>query len=56
MRTEGSGNAGALVLFSPALPIILKHLENFRRIRTGQEARLSFLWDRDAELERLGRK
>ena len=56
VRTEGSGNAGALVLFSPALPIILKHLENFRRIRTGQEARLSILWDRDAELERLGRK
>lgn len=48
--------AGAVVLLTPALPIILKHLENFRRIRTGQEARLSFLWDRDAELERLGRK
>ena len=48
--------AGALVLLTPALPIILKHLENFRRIRSGQEARLSFLWARDAELERLGRK
>ena len=47
---------GALVLLMPALPIILKHLENFRRIRSGQEARLSFLWNRDAELERLGRK
>ena len=48
--------ACALILLVPALPIILKHRENFRRIRSGQEARISFLWNRDAEMERMGRK
>lgn len=45
----------ALILLIPFLPILLKHVENFRRIRSGQEARMSFLWDRDGELKRLGR-
>ena len=44
-----------LVLLVPALPVIAKHLENFRRIRAGTEARMSFLWDRQGELRRLGR-
>ena len=44
-----------LVLLIPALPIIWKHLENFRRIRKGTEARFSYLWNKDAELKRLGR-
>lgn len=47
---------GAAVLALPALPIILKHLENFRRIKDGQELRLSYLWDREAELIRIGRE
>ena len=46
---------GAGVLLVPALPILLKHLENFRRIRSGEELRLSFLWNRDSELKRIGR-
>jgi glycerol-3-phosphate acyltransferase PlsY len=45
---------GAGVLLIPAVPILLKHLENFRRIRRGEELRLSFLWKRQAELERIG--
>lgn len=45
----------AWILLLPALPIIWKHMENFRRIRTGQEARISYLWNKQAELERLGR-
>lgn len=47
--------AASMVLLIPAVPIILKHLENFRRIRMGTEARFSYLWEKDKELERLGR-
>ena len=47
---------GACLLCIPAVPIFIKHLENFRRIRAGQELRLSYLWKKDQELERIGRK
>lgn len=47
---------GALVLAIPALPIILKHVENFRRIGEGSELRLSYLWEKDKELQRAGYK
>ena len=46
---------GALVLAVPAVPILCKHLENFRRIRSGEELRLSYLWKKDEELRRIGR-
>lgn len=46
---------GFLILLIPAVPTILKHVENFRRIRAGTEARFSYLWDKQSELERLGR-
>ena len=46
---------GAAILAIPAGPIFCKHLVNFRRIRTGEELRLSFLWDREKELRRIGR-
>lgn len=46
----------ALVLLIPCVPIIGKHMENFRRIRAGTEARMSYLWDREGELERLGKR
>ena len=45
---------GAAILAVPAVPIFCKHMENFRRIRTGEELRLSFLWNRDGELARIG--
>ena len=45
-----------LILLLPALPILLKHMENFRRIRNGMEVRMSFLWNRDGELKRIGRE
>jgi len=45
---------GAGVLLIPAVPILIKHLANFRRIRKGEELRLSFLWKRQAELDRIG--
>ena len=44
----------AAVLTVPAIPIFWKHLENFRRMREGKELRLSFLWNRDQELKRIG--
>ena len=45
----------ALVLLVPVIPVFCKHLENFRRIREGTEVRMSYLWDKDAELRRTGR-
>ena len=45
---------GAAILAVPAAPIFIKHIENFRRIKTGQELRLSFLWNKNRELRRIG--
>lgn len=45
---------GAAILLMPAIPIFLKHIKNFRRIRDGQELRLSFLLNKDKELKRIG--
>lgn len=46
---------GAAILAIPFVPILLRHLQNFRRIRSGEELRLSFLWNKAGELERIGR-
>ncbi len=46
--------AGAAVLAVPFVPIFLRHMTNFRRIRAGEELRLNFLWEKDSELERIG--
>lgn len=45
---------GAAVLAVPFVPILLRHMTNFRRIRAGEELRLNFLWKKDSELERIG--
>lgn len=37
----------------PGCLILYKHIENLRRIRSGTEAHLSFLWKRNEEIERL---
>lgn len=51
-----TGNwAGAAILAIPFVPIFIKHTENFRRISRGEELRLSYLWKKDTELERIGR-
>lgn len=44
-----------LILLIPFLPILLKHTEYFRRIRNGTELRMTYLWDKEAELRRTGR-
>ena len=46
--------AAALVLCVPIVPIFLKHMTNFRRIREGTELRLSFVFNKDKELQRIG--
>lgn len=46
--------AGAAVLAVPFVPILLRHMTNFRRICAGEELRLNFLWKKDSELERIG--
>ncbi len=47
--------AGAVVLLLPAVPIFLKHRENFVRIREGTEMRTSFIWNKEGELKRIGK-
>jgi glycerol-3-phosphate acyltransferase PlsY len=47
---------GAAVMAIPILPIFCKHMVNFRRIKTGEELRLSFLFFKDKELKRIGRE
>ena len=46
---------GALILLIPAIPIFIKHWENFVRIREGTEMRTSFIWNKEAELMRIGK-
>ena len=47
---------GAAVLAAPVIPIVIKHVPNFRRIARGDEPRMRLLWRRDEELRRMGRK
>lgn len=44
---------GMLILAVAGTVIILRHIENIHRIRNGSEAHLSFLWNKNAEIERL---
>ena len=47
---------GAFVLAIASIVMLLKHVENIRRIMQGKEAHFSFLWNKDKELERLQNK
>ena len=44
---------GVALLLVIAAVIVWKHRENIRRIRKGTEARISTLWNKDKELERV---
>lgn len=44
---------GTFILAIVSLLIFCKHLENLRRIKDGIEARFSYLWNKDKEIERL---
>ena len=52
-RSEG-GIYAALLLFASTAAIVYRHLENFRRIKEGNELKFSFLWNRKAEADRFG--
>ena len=45
----------AFILLIPAFPIFAKHRENFVHIREGTEMRTSFIWNKEAELKRIGK-
>ncbi len=47
--------ASSLILLSAAVPIFYMHRENFARIREGTEMRTSFIWNKQKELERIGK-
>ena len=47
---------GTLILFIATLVIWLKHMENISRIRKGTEVHLSFLWNKDKEIQRISQK
>ena len=47
--------AGALILLIPAVPIFVKHRENFKRIAEGMEMRTNFIWNKEEELQRIGK-
>ena len=44
---------GTLILAAVSMVILCKHIENIRRIQNGTEAHISFLWNKDSELERI---
>lgn len=49
-----SGNLwGSLLLAAVAVVVILRHVENLRRIRLGRELRLSYLWNKEKETARM---
>lgn len=51
-----TGHLGAaLVLLIPAAAIFYKHWENFVRIKEGTEMRVSFIWNKEGELKRIGK-
>ncbi len=47
---------GTAFLLAAAAVILFKHIENLRRIKNGTELRFSYLWNKEAEMQRLGRK
>lgn len=46
---------GSLILLIVAVVMLVKHLENIRRVRQGVEVRLSYIWNKEAEEERVRR-
>ena len=44
---------GALILLVPAVVIFVKHTENIKRIYRGTEVRISFLWNKKGEVDRV---
>lgn len=45
--------SGTLMLAVTSVVILFKHIENFERIYKGEEAHISFLWNKNSEIDRL---
>ena len=45
--------AGTMILSATAIVILIKHIENLKRIQNGTEAHISFLWKKEQEIERI---
>lgn len=46
---------GSLIFLLVSVVILIKHIENIKRIRLGVEARISMLWNKEKEIERVKR-
>lgn len=44
---------GTLALSLVAVVVLVRHIENFRRIQNGTEAHISFLWHKEQEIDRI---
>ena len=44
---------GTLILSAVSIVILLKHIQNFKRIQNGTEAHISFLWKKEQEIARI---
>lgn len=44
---------GMVMLCGITVIMVIKHIENLKRIRAGTELRLSFLWNKNREVERI---
>ena len=49
----GGETLGVIALSVVTAVMLLKHTENLKRIRRGEEVRVSYLWNKEKELERL---
>lgn len=47
---------GTVAMLIATLTIIYKHKINIKRIKDGTEMRISYLWNKEEEIERLGKK
>ncbi len=48
-----SDPVGTLMLSAISIIVLLKHIENLKRIQNGTEAHISFLWRKDEEIRRI---
>ncbi len=54
MNRDNGGWYATLIFMIAAVAIFYRHRENFMRIKSGDELKFSFLWNRKAEADRFG--
>lgn len=45
--------AGMAIMFIITIPVLTRHIENFKRTRAGKELHFSYIWKKDEELDRI---